>query len=77
VSLRVFPSLCLRARELGASKLHFVSELETMDGDGVSKEGAWSCAAYDKRESLGPLAKAYGRSGEEALRALVDKLEAS
>lgn len=74
--MRVFPSLCLRARTAGASTLHFMCELETMNEEGVSADEAWSCTGY-RRNSEGPLAKTYGRSGEEALRKLVDKLEAS
>lgn len=79
-ALRVFPGLCLRAREAGASSLHFVAELATClaaDGEqGVGAPESWSCTAYSRSPSEGPLAKTYGRSGEEALRNLVDKLEA-
>jgi hypothetical protein len=77
--VRVFPTLCLRAREAGASSLHFVAELATclaVDADqGVGAPESWSCTAYGRSTGEGPLAKEYGRSGEEALRLLVDKLE--
>lgn len=77
--LRVFPTLCLKAREAGASTLHFTAELATClasdEGGGVGAPESWSCTAYSRAAGDGPIAKAYGRTGEESLRNLVDKLE--
>jgi hypothetical protein len=76
--VRVFPTLCMKAREAGASSLHFVAELATClatdEAGGVGAPESWSCTAYSS-SGPGPLAKAYGRTGEEALRELVQKLE--
>lgn len=69
----VFASLCLRARELGAKRLTFSASLfDEEQGAGIV--GDWTCVGGDEygRESVGI---AHGRTGEEALRVLVERLE--
>lgn len=71
--MSVFVDLCVRARKLGASRLVFHAEL--FDGpleNGIV--GAWTCIGGNARNE-DALAQATGRSGEEALRNLVDTLE--
>jgi hypothetical protein len=69
----VFASLCLRARRYGAKRLTFSASLfEEERGAGIV--GDWTCIGGDEygRESVGI---AHGRTGEEALRFLVEQLE--
>lgn len=79
MALRVFPDLCMRARKAGAQRLVFTSELDSLegtpDGGAVGASEAWSVTAFGRVASE-PLARCYGRTGEEALRLVVEKLEA-
>ncbi len=72
--MSVFSSLCTRARRKGAKRLIFTADLfETEVAEGIC--GSWTCVGgglYGE-DSVGI---AHGRTGEEALRALVEKLEA-
>jgi hypothetical protein len=70
----VFSKLCLRARELGAGRLIFTADIfATETSPGIC--GDWTCVGGSKatEDSIGI---AHGRTGEEALRNLVDQLEA-
>jgi hypothetical protein len=76
--VRVFPLLCQRAREAGARRLVFTAELEEAclsaeSGEGTDK--AWSCEAGDREGDR--IAISWGRTGEEALRAVVETMEAA
>ena len=81
---RVFPELCMRARKAGAKRLTFTAELDAALADednGVGSDGSWSCEA-DGDSARGPVrhfinVRCYGRTGEEALRLVVDALEAA
>jgi hypothetical protein len=71
--MSVFSQLCLRARRLGAQRLIFTADLfEVETEEGIC--GAWTCigGSLHGEDAVG---LAHGRTGEEALRALVDKLE--
>lgn len=72
--MSVFSKLCLRARQLGAGRLIFTADIfEAENMEGIV--GAWTCVGGDPK-SEDSLAIAHGVTGEQALRALVDKLEA-
>jgi hypothetical protein len=63
----------MRAKKRGASRLIFSASLHDTDADGVCAD--WTCIGGDSygEDSVGI---AHGRTGEEALRHLVEKLEA-
>lgn len=75
--MRVFPQLCMRARMAGATRLVFTAELDEALVDvanGVGTDRGWCWQAGNRTEDC--VAQAWGRSGEDALRRLVDMLEA-
>lgn len=71
--MSVFSDLCMRARRKGAARLIFTADLFDTDADGIC--GSWTCVGGGQygEDAVGI---AHGRTGEEALRALVEKLEA-
>ena len=71
--MSVFSELCIRARKLGAGRLIFSADLyDAEDEPGIC--GHWTCVGGGKygEDAVG---LAHGRTGEEALRRLVEKLE--
>lgn len=71
--MSVFSDLCMRARACGVTRLVFTAELfEQSTPEGIC--GGWSCIA-GRASDEDAMAKADGRTGEEALRNLVANLE--
>lgn len=70
----MFSDLCMRARRKGASRLIFTADIFEAETDG-GIVGDWTCVGGSKHgeDAVG---MAHGRTGEEALRSLVDRLEA-
>ena len=65
--MRVFPTLCYRASRQGVRKLVFVAQLD---------DDSWTVEAYTSTKRWSAVASAAGKTGQEALSNLVDKLEA-
>lgn len=73
--MTVFAKLCMRARAKGAARLIFTADLfQQATDEGIC--GDWTCIGGDIHGRDDALGIGHGRTGEEALRELVDKLEA-
>lgn len=71
--MSVFADLCMQARKLGATRLIFTAELSgAATPEGIC--GTWTCVGGEARGE-DALAMGSGRTGEEALRLMVDQLE--
>ncbi len=67
-----FTGLCRKARELGAKKLTFDTNLEDFPvKENEGTDASWECTA-DMRD--GSSVFGYGRTGEESLRRVVENL---
>lgn len=72
--MTVFSELCLRARKLGCKRLIFTADLfAEEESDGIC--ASWTVVGGDALGREDAVGIAHGRTGEEALRALVAKLE--